>query len=182
MKMTEKNKAVFLDRDGVINKEVNYLSDPKDFEFIDGSIEALKILKQKGYLVIIITNQAGIARGLFTEETLKAIHHKMIRILKENNMELDDIYYCPHHPEFTGPCDCRKPEPGMILKAQIKHNIDLTNSYMVGDTLSDIETGKNANCKTALVLTGYGKEEQNKIDSLIPDMIFKNLKEFAINI
>jgi len=182
MKITNTNKAIFLDRDGVINKEVSHLSDPKDFEFIKGSIEALKLFKQKGFLLIIITNQAGIARGLFTEETLSKIHYKMIKILKENNIQLDDIYYCPHHPEFTGPCDCRKPNPGMILKAQLKHNIDLSDSYMVGDTLNDIETGKAVKCKTILVLTGYGKEEQKKISSIIPDMIFKNLKEFAINI
>jgi len=180
--LTNRKKAIFLDRDGVINKEISYISNPDDFEFIEGSIEALKILEEKNFLLIVITNQAGIARGYYTEEMLKKIHNKMTRILKQNNIVLDDIFYCPHHPDFTGPCDCRKPEPGMILKAQIKHNIDLTNSYMVGDTLSDIETGKKANCKTALVLTGYGKEEQNKIDSLIPDMIFKNLKEFAINI
>ena len=182
MKMTEKKKAIFLDRDGVINKEVSYLSNPNDFEFIEGSIKALKILKQKGFLIIIITNQAGIARGFFTEETLEAIHSKMIRILKQNNIELDDIYYCPHHPEFTGPCDCRKPNTGMLLKAQLEYNIDLTNSYIVGDTLNDIQTGKAARCKTVLVLTGYGKEEQKNIGTIIPDMIFKNLKEFAINI
>lgn len=113
--MVNKNKAIFLDRDGVINKEVNYLSDPKKFKFIEGSIEALKILKQKDYLLIIITNQAGISRGFFTERTLTAIHCKMNKILEKNDIKLDDIYYCPHHPEFTGPCDCRKPNPGMIL-------------------------------------------------------------------
>jgi len=182
MKTTDINKAIFLDRDGVINKEISHLSDPKDFEFIKGSIEALKLLKQKGFLLIIITNQAGIARGLFTEETLKAIHYKMIKILKQQNINLDDIFYCPHHPEFTGSCECRKPNPGMILKAQSKYHIDLTNSYMVGDTLNDIQTGKSVNCKTALVLTGYGKEEQKKIGPIKPDMIFKNLYEFAKNI
>ncbi|MFW9942660.1 MAG: D-glycero-beta-D-manno-heptose 1,7-bisphosphate 7-phosphatase [Candidatus Thorarchaeota archaeon] len=180
--MIKKNEAIFLDRDGVINKEVNYLSDPNNFEFIEGSIEALKILKEKGFLLIVITNQAGIARGFLTVEILNAIHDKMISQLKENTVKLDDIYYCPHHPDFTGPCECRKPNPGMILKAETKFNIDLTNSYMVGDTLIDIETGKAANCKTVLVLTGYGKEEQKKIGSIKPDMIFKNLKEFAINI
>lgn len=182
MKPTDINKAIFLDRDGVINKEVSHLSDPKDFKFIKGSIEALKLLKQKGFLLIIITNQAGIARGLFTEEILKTIHYKMIKILKQNTIKLDDIYYCPHHPEFTGSCDCRKPNPGMILKAQLKYHIDLTNSYMVGDTLNDIQTGRAVRCKTVLVLTGYGKEEQKKINTIVPDMIFKNLKEFAINI
>lgn len=180
--MIEKNKAIILDRDGVINKEVSYLSDPKDFEFIKGSIEALKILKQKGFLLIIITNQAGIARGFFTEETLKAIHHKMIEILKKNNIQLDDIYYCPHHPDFTGLCDCRKPNPGMILKAQQKYNIDLSYSYIVGDTLNDIKAGFAAKCKTVLVLTGYGKEEFKKINSIKPDFIYENLLEFAKNL
>jgi D,D-heptose 1,7-bisphosphate phosphatase len=182
MKMNEKKKAIFLDRDGVINKEVGYLSKPNNFEFIEGSIEGLKILKQKGFLLIIITNQAGIARGFFTEATLKAIHKVMLNRLKQNGITLDDIYYCPHHPDFTGSCDCRKPNPGMILNAELKHNINLNNSYMIGDTLKDIQTGKAAKCKTVLVLTGYGKEEQNKISNIVPDMIFKNLKEFAINI
>lgn len=182
MKKIEKKKAIFLDRDGVINKEVGYLSNPDDFEFIEGSIEALKILKQKGYLLIVITNQAAIARGYITEKILEIIHEMMSRRLKQKGVELDDIYYCPHHPDFTDPCDCRKPNPGMILKAELKHNIDLANSYMVGDTLNDVQTGKTAKCKTVLVLTGYGKKEQNDISQIIPDMIFKNLKEFAINI
>ncbi|MFX1328704.1 MAG: D-glycero-beta-D-manno-heptose 1,7-bisphosphate 7-phosphatase [Promethearchaeota archaeon] len=180
--MNKKNKAIFLDRDGVINKEVNYLSDPNNFEFIEGSIEALKILRQKGFLLIVISNQAGIARGYFNEETLKRIHKRMINILKKKSAKLDAIYYCPHHPEYTGPCDCRKPNPGMILKAQLKYKIDLKNSYMVGDTIKDIQTGKAAKCKSVLVLTGYGEKEQKKISSIVPDMIFKNLKEFAINI
>ncbi len=180
--MSEKKKAIFLDRDGVINEEVGYLSNPQDFEFIEGSIEALKILKQKGFLLIVITNQAGIARGFFTDDTLRAIHDKMLNRLKREGIELDDIFFCPHHPDFTGPCDCRKPKPGMILKAKSKYNIDLTKSYMIGDTLNDIQTGNTAKCNTVLVLTGYGKEEQKKVDSIIPDMIFKNLKEFAINI
>ncbi|MFW9818982.1 MAG: D-glycero-alpha-D-manno-heptose-1,7-bisphosphate 7-phosphatase, partial [Candidatus Thorarchaeota archaeon] len=137
---------------------------------------------QKMFLLIVITNQAGIARGFFTEETLKAIHNKMTNYLIQNGVELDDIYYCPHHPDFTGPCECRKPNPGMIFNAKLKHNIDLTQSYMVGDTLNDIQTGMAANCKTVLVLTGYGEEEKKKIGSIVPDMIFKNLKEFAINI
>ncbi|MFX1388595.1 MAG: D-glycero-beta-D-manno-heptose 1,7-bisphosphate 7-phosphatase [Promethearchaeota archaeon] len=180
--MVKKQKAIFLDRDGVINKEVGYLSNIENFEFIQGSIEALKILKQKNYLLIVITNQAGLARGYFSEETLKAIHNKMIKILKKNMIELTDIYFCPHHPDFTGSCECRKPKPGMILMAALEYKIDLGKSFMVGDTLNDIETGKNAECKTVLVLTGYGEEEQKKISSIVPDMIFKNLKEFAINI
>jgi len=180
--MDTETRAIFLDRDGVINKEVNYLSDPDCFEFIKGSIKALKILKNKGYLLILITNQAGIARGYFTEDTLRIIHNKMQKKLRENNIELDDIFYCPHHPDFTGPCECRKPNPGMILNAKKKFNINLNESYMVGDTLKDIQTGRLANCKTVLLLTGYGKEEQRRIGVIKPDLIFKNLNEFAKNI
>ena len=106
----------------------------------------------------------------------------MNRILNENNMIIDDIFYCPHHPEFTGSCNCRKPKPGMIISAREKYNINLNESYMVGDTLGDIETGFNANCKTILVLTGYGKEEKRKIDKIKPDFIFNNLLEFAKNL
>jgi len=180
--MNNKKRCIFLDRDGVINKEVGYLSDPDRFEFIPGSLEALKIIKQKGYLLIIITNQAGIARGYFSEEILHSIHTKMINILKNHDITLDGIFYCPHHPDFTGECDCRKPLPGMIYRATSKHNIDLTESYMIGNTLNDIKAGFNAQCKTVLVLTGYGREEQKKIEDIKPDMIFKNLYEFAKNI
>ncbi len=180
--MKNKKKAIFLDRDGVINKEISYISNPDDFEFIEGSIEALKILKEKNFLLIVITNQAGIARGYYTEEKLKKIHNKMTRILKQNNIVLDDIFYCPHHPDFTGICDCRKPKPGMIIKAKNKYNIDLQSSFMVGDTLNDIEAGLNAKCKTILVLTGYGAEEEKKIGPIKPDLIFKNLLDFAQNV
>ena len=180
--MKSKKLAIFLDRDGVINKEVNYLSNPNDFEFIDGSIKALQILKKKGYLLIVITNQAGIARGYFTEINLQEIHDKMMKSLKKKKIFLDDLFYCPHHPEFTGACECRKPSPGMIMQAKKKFKIDLENSYMIGDTLNDIITGKNAQCKTILVLTGHGKEEQKKISKIKPDMIYANLLEFAKNI
>ncbi len=177
--MKIENKAIFLDRDGVLNKEVGYLSNPEKFEFIEGSIEALKILKKKGFLLIVITNQAGIARGYYNEQTLAAIHDKMNLLLKEHNVILDDIYFCPHHPDFTGPCDCRKPKPGMILKAKEKYTINLDNSYLVGDTLNDIEAGIKANCKTVLVLTGYGEDEKKKEGKVKPHYIFKNLLEFA---
>ena len=180
--MKEQNKAIFLDRDGVINEEVSYLSNPDDFKFIDGSIKALKILKELGYLLIVITNQAGIARGYFTEEVLWQIHQKMIKALNTKNISLDDIYYCPHHPNYTGPCECRKPKPGMILDAAKRHDIILKQSYMIGDTLKDIETGYNAKCKTVLLLTGYGREEVKKIDKIKPNLICENLLDFAENL
>ena len=175
-------RAIFLDRDGVINKEVNYLSNPDDLELIDGVIEALKILRNLGYLLIIITNQAGVARGYFTESTLLKIHEKLIGILEKNDVHLDDIFYCPHHPDFTGVCECRKPKPGMIFSAQKKYDIDLNESFMIGDTLNDIQTGINAGCKTVLVFTGYGNEESKKIGEVKPDYIFKNLLDFAENL
>ena len=177
--MINRKMAIFLDRDGVINKEVNYLSNPEDFEFISGSIEALKILKQKGYLLIVVTNQAGIARGYFTERNLEEIHNKMRKILLKNNVRLDGIFYCPHHPDFTGKCSCRKPNPGMLINAKTRYNIDLEKSYIVGDTLADIQTGIAIHCKTVLVLTGYGAKELNSIKKIKPDMIFENLYEFA---
>jgi D,D-heptose 1,7-bisphosphate phosphatase len=180
--MSKQNIALFLDRDGVLNKEVNYLSDPKDFQLLDGTIEALKILKKKGYLLIVVTNQSGIARGYFTEEILNAIHDKMKKILESNEIFLDDIIYCPHHPKFTGECDCRKPKPGMIFQARDKYNIDLDNSFMVGDTLKDIKAGKNAGCKTILVLTGHGLKEREKIGEINPDLIHNTLLDFAKSI
>lgn len=180
--MKERNKAIFLDRDGVINEEVSYLSNLDDFRFIDGTVEALKILKSLGYLLIVITNQAGVARGYFTEETLQQIHRKMKQALEDNNVPLDDIFYCPHHPDFTGICECRKPLPGMILRAAEKYDIILDQSYMVGDTLGDIKTGYNAKCKTVLVMTGYGREEVKKISKIKPNLICENLLDFAENL
>ncbi|MBN1215995.1 MAG: D-glycero-beta-D-manno-heptose 1,7-bisphosphate 7-phosphatase [Candidatus Lokiarchaeota archaeon] len=180
--MKDKRYSIFLDRDGVINKEINYLSNPDDFVLLEGVIDALKILKEKGYLLIVITNQAGIARGYFSEARLNQIHKKMNLILKKNKIFLDDIFFCPHHPMFTGICECRKPNPGMIIKAKEKYNIDLKKSYIVGDTLNDIKAGKNAGCKTVLVLTGHGIKEKKKLNEIKPDYIYKNLLEFAENI
>lgn len=182
IKMANENIAIFLDRDGVINKEVGYLSNPEDFELLEGTTEALKILKEKGYLLFIITNQAGVARGYYSEEILSDIHNKLNLILKESDISLDGIYYCPHHPKITGDCECRKPKPGMIFKARDKFKINLQKSYMVGDTMGDIEAGNNAQCKTVLVMTGYGKEERSKIGDVKPDLIFDSLLEFAKNL
>ena len=132
--------------------------------------------------MIVITNQAGIARGYFTEETLQQIHQKMNQALERDSVSLDDIYYCPHHPDFTGPCKCRKPQPKMILDAAMKHNIILNQSYMIGDTLKDIETGYNAKCKTVLLMTGYGRDEVKKINKIKPNLICENLLDFAENL
>ena len=137
MNLTDRSKAIFLDRDGVVNKEVGYLSNPDEFELLAGTVEALKILKGKGYMLIIITNQAGIARGYYTKEILDQIHKKMKNLLKDHDIVLDDILYCPHHPDFGPPeyrkrCTCRKPATGMIERACHDLGIDPKKSYMSG--------------------------------------------------
>lgn len=158
--LANKQKAIFLDRDGVINKMVGFLKNIDDFELLDGVSEAIKMINHSNYLAIVITNQPVIARGDVTLDELNMIHNKMETLLGLDGAYLDHIYYCPHHPdkgfpgevlEYKIKCDCRKPAPGMILKAQKDFNIDLENSYMIGDMKSDILCGKNAGCKTALI-------------------------------
>lgn len=158
--LVNKQKAIFLDRDGVINKMVGFLKNIDDFELLDGVSEAIKMINHSNYLAIVITNQPVIARGDVTLDELNMIHNKMETLLGLDGAYLDHIYYCPHHPdkgfpgevlEYKIKCDCRKPAPGMILKAQKDFNIDLENSYMIGDMKSDILCGKNAGCKTALI-------------------------------
>ena len=143
------NKAIFLDRDGTLNPDPGFISKPEDFNLFDGVTEALKRLKDAGFLLILITNQSGISRGLITEEQLEAVHDKLKRLLKEAGAELDGIYYCPHHPEHPykgiSICDCRKPAPGLILRAIAEHDIDPSKSYMIGDRKSDIKIGLNSN-------------------------------------
>ncbi|MHA1665336.1 MAG: D-glycero-beta-D-manno-heptose 1,7-bisphosphate 7-phosphatase [Candidatus Njordarchaeales archaeon] len=145
---SKKKKAVFLDRDGVINKEKKFVTSWKEFEFIDGIFENIKKLNKAGFLVIIVTNQSGISRGFYTEETLKKIHDRMLKIMEEHESHIDDIFYCPH---YSDNCSCRKPNPGMILEAARKYNIDLSKSWVIGDSERDIEAGRRAGCKTILV-------------------------------
>jgi len=172
------NKAVFLDRDGTVNEEVHYLSDSKDLKLLPRVAEAIKMFNDAEYKVIIITNQSAIAKGFLTIEKLNEIHEKLLTLLNKKGAKIDAIYYCPHHPNEG--CMCRKPKPGLLLKASKEHNIDLNRSYMVGDKLTDIEAGKRAGCKTILVKTGYGKEEIIKINTdNCPDFITDNLYEAA---
>ncbi|MCI9008295.1 MAG: D-glycero-beta-D-manno-heptose 1,7-bisphosphate 7-phosphatase [Lachnospiraceae bacterium] len=156
-------KAIFLDRDGTVNKHVGFLKNIDDFELIDGVAEAIKTLNRIGYLVIIVTNQPVVARGEITEKELKKIHNKMETLLGMQGAYLDAIYYCPHHPdkgykgerkELKIKCKCRKPNPGMLLEAAKHFNIDLKCSWMVGDSANDIKAGQYAGCKTALIGKG----------------------------
>ena len=149
-------KALFLDRDGVINKEKNYLYKIEDFEFIDGVFEICKFFQHNCYLIIIITNQAGIARSKYTLKDFEILNNWMIKKFLEYKIVIDKIYFCPHHPDYSVDCDCRKPKPKMILDAKHEFNIDLQESILVGDKNSDIETGINAGIgRNYLVSTGH---------------------------
>jgi len=149
-------KALFLDRDGVINKEKCYLYRIEDFEFISGVFETTKYFQNLGYLLIIITNQAGIARRKYTLEDYNKLTQWMLTKFEENSVKIDKVYFCPHHPDFTGECECRKPKPGMLHQASQEFNIDLKNSILVGDKNTDIEAGKSAGIGfNFLISTGH---------------------------
>jgi len=163
-------RAVFVDRDGVISEEVGYIGDRDRLRLIPQSADAVKLINQSGLKIIVITNQSGVARGYFSEEMLGHIHRKMEQLLSDQGASLDAIYYCPHHPEGTveayrRQCACRKPAAGLLIKAAQEHAIDVASSYLVGDKHTDIECAHRAGAKGILVLTGYGKDELRKINS-----------------
>lgn len=165
------NKALFLDRDGVINKEKNYLYQINAFEFIADVFDACRYFQNQGYLIIVITNQAGIARGIYTEKDFTMLTQWMVAQFEKEGIKIAQVYHCPHHPDFTGECVCRKPHPGMILTAQKDFNIDLSRSILVGDKNSDIEAGINAGvAHNFLVQTGHAITT-NKFNA----KIFENL-------
>ena len=137
-------KALFLDRDGVINVEKDYLYKIEDFEFIDGIIELCKYYQDNGYKILVVTNQSGIARGYYNENDFTKLTSWMVEKFKENNIEIIKVYHCPHHPDISGECSCRKPHAGMLLQAEKEFNIDLVNSIIIGDKERDIEAGLNA--------------------------------------
>ena len=158
--LKNKQKAIFLDRDGTINKYVGFLSDINDFKLLPGVAETIKKINVLGYLAIVVTNQPVVARGEVTVDQLREINNKMETLLGSEGAYLDGIYFCPHHPhkgyegevsELKIDCDCRKPKPGMLLKAAKDFNIDLAQSWMIGDNESDIRAGKSAGCKTVLI-------------------------------
>ncbi len=156
-----KNAAVFLDRDGTINEDTGYIDSPERLSIIAGVSPAIKRLNSKGFKVIIITNQSGIARGYFSKDALDAINKRLLEVLKKQGAHLDGIYYCPHHPDDN--CECRKPKTGMLEKAKEDLHIDFNQSYVVGDKVSDVEIARNIGGKGILVLTGSGKDEKEKL-------------------
>lgn len=150
------NKAIFLDRDGTLNVEKNYLYKTEDFEFIPGMPEAIKMWNNSGYLVIVITNQAGVARGYYKEEDVYKLHQYINQRLKEIGAHIDAFYYCPHHPvygigKYKIDCNCRKPKTGMLEKAISDFNIDVKQSYLFGDKASDIKVGEAMKIKSYIV-------------------------------
>lgn len=180
----KKNPAVFLDRDGTICEEVGYMASVEQMKLIPRSAEGVRLLNRGGFKVVVITNQAGVARGFFPESVLENLHGEMERQLEEAGARVDGIYYCPHHPTEGVPpylreCDCRKPATGLLRRAAAELNLDLSSSYMIGDHFSDVECGQRVGGETVLVLTGHGRETLARKDSWIkpPSYIAADLYE-----
>jgi len=183
--MERMNKVVFLDRDGVITKEPPYYAHRIDqLELISKSAEAIRLLNESGFKVIVVSNQSGVASGYYQEKDIEIYNRAMKKKLEEENAYIDAIYYCPHYSEATIEkykidCECRKPKPGMLKRAERDLNLDLKCSFLIGDKMSDIEAGYRAGCKTILVLTGQGNDELKKISKMDikikPNYISKDL-------
>lgn len=158
----KKNIAVFLDRDGTINEEVGYLDSLDKLKIIPGTYEAIRLINESEMKAVVISNQAGVARGLFPEDFVKITHEYLQNALRKKGAYIDNFYYCPHHPTegiepYRQVCNCRKPAPGMLLQAAQDLNIDLTRSYLVGDRFNDMEAGKKIGVRGILVKTGFGQ-------------------------
>ncbi|MBN3884126.1 MAG: HAD family hydrolase [Nostoc sp. JL34] len=171
--------TIFLDKDGTLIENVPNNVDPQLIEMKIGAIEGLQILSKAGYKLIVITNQSGVARDYFPESALAGVEARLNEILEKADLSLDGFYYCPHHPngvisEYAIACECRKPKPGLILRAANEQNIDLANSWFIGDNLSDVEAGHSAGCKTILI--AQGNQSQHQMSPLgIADYILVNL-------
>jgi D-glycero-D-manno-heptose 1,7-bisphosphate phosphatase len=180
-----KRRAVFMDRDGTISEEVGYVNHPSRYRVFPYSAEAVRRLNEAGWLAILVTNQAGVARGYFTEDVIGSVHGILKDELDRHGARLDAIYYCAHHPSVGEPpyrfdCDCRKPRPGLIKRAAAEFEIDLQESWMIGDRYSDIELARNAGTRAAFVLSGYGRGEweyQRSAWEHEPDLVAEDLLE-----
>jgi D-glycero-D-manno-heptose 1,7-bisphosphate phosphatase len=179
-----KNRAVFIDRDGTLNEDIGYVSSREELVLFPWASESVRLVNEAGWLAVVITNQSGIARGMYSEQTLSSIHSEMIGRLAESGARVDAIYYCPHHPrignsQYKKICDCRKPQTGMLKRAAEELNIDLTRSFVIGDKSSDINLAENAGAHGVLVLTGYGRETLNSRGRwpCSPEIVSENLLE-----
>jgi len=174
----KKAVAVFLDRDGTINEEVGYLDHLDKLQMIPGTAEAIRMINDSGLKAVVVTNQSGIGRGFFNESFIREVHAQLQEALKEKGAFIDAFYFCPHHPTegkgaYLTSCNCRKPQPGMLLKAAADMNIDLGRSYMVGDTPKDVETARKVCAKGVLVKTGYGGDQHE--EAVRPDYLAEDL-------
>jgi D-glycero-D-manno-heptose 1,7-bisphosphate phosphatase len=167
--------AIFLDRDGTLNKDQHFLKRIQDFEWLEGAVEGLRLLTQKGWPVVVVSNQSGLARGYFTEVFLQEVEALMRKDCPE--VQWLGFYYCPHHPEFSGECDCRKPKPGLLLAAATQHGIELGQSWMVGDQPRDLQAGLAAGTQVAGVCSG--RDAGAHLQSYTQHELFKNLWDFA---
>jgi D-glycero-D-manno-heptose 1,7-bisphosphate phosphatase len=185
-----KRRAVFIDRDGTLSEEVGYINHPSRFLLFPYAAAAVKLLNDQEWLAVIITNQAGVARGYFDEAMIQTVHDNLKLELQSAGARIDGIYYCAHHPSVGEPpyrqdCDCRKPKPGLIKRAAADLDIDVQQSWMIGDRYSDIELARNAGVRAALVLSGYGRgewENQRSTWQHQPDLIAENLFEAIASI
>ena len=174
------NFGVFLDRDGTLNEDPGYLGNPNLLNLYPETGRALSLLKNElNFKLIVISNQSGIARGLITKEKVDAVNAKLNELLQNDNVQIDAFYYCPYHPDFSSKedCSCRKPSPKLVLQSAKDFNIELSKSYFIGDAVTDIECGFNANLKTILVKTGYGKESFSILQKLnkMPSFVAENI-------
>ncbi|MEW6516989.1 MAG: HAD family hydrolase [candidate division FCPU426 bacterium] len=176
--------AVFLDRDGTIIQEAEYLADPAGVVLLPGAAEGIRLLRQEGFAAVVVSNQSGVARGYFDEATVRRVNARLEELLAAAGAGLDGVYYCPHYPQgsvaaYARACDCRKPAPGMLLAAARDLGLDLAKSWVVGDKASDIEFGAKQGLKTILVLTGYGAatRDQGFGNGPRPDFIAADLTE-----
>jgi D,D-heptose 1,7-bisphosphate phosphatase len=170
-----RDRAIFLDRDGTLNVEVDLVLRPDNIRLIEGAGEAVHRINRAGYRAIVVTNQAVIARGDSSEEEVRLVNERLAQLIGQADGRLDAIYVCPHHPDFTGECDCRKPAPGMVLQAQADFDLDLAECWMIGDSVKDIQLARNAGMRVALVRTGKGGSDAGPEDW--PDETFDSVSE-----
>ena len=182
--MSGNHIGVFLDRDGTLNEEVEFLANPADVKLIPGAGAAVRTLNRHGLVTCVISNQSGIARGFLTEEDLVPIHARLVAELQRDGALLDRIYYCPHHPTegkepYVQACSCRKPEPGMLRLGEREFGLDLGKSFVVGDRMVDIKAGRAVGAATVLVLTGYGREaaEESRTMNITPAFVAATIVE-----
>ena len=183
--MTAKRGAVFLDRDGTINEQMGYINHLSRFQLLPGVGRAIERLNQAGWPVVVVSNQSGVARGYFPPDLVEEVHDLMVELLSRDGARLDGIYYCPHHPraeldDFRRECNCRKPRTGLFEQAALDLNLDLSESYVVGDRSSDLKAGRNIGAKSILVLTGYGRGELEYVlprKGVKPDFVAETLND-----